>query len=156
MRIASITAGAAGMYCGSCLRDNALAAALNDIGHDTLLLPTYTPIRTDEPDMSRGPIFFGGVNVYLRQKFRLFRRTPWWLDRLFNSRWLLKLVSRFAMSVRAEELGKLTVSMLEGEQGGQKKGVDELVGWLTEKWKPDVIVLTNALLSGVVPELKRR
>jgi glycosyltransferase involved in cell wall biosynthesis len=156
MRIASITAGAAGMYCGSCLRDNALAAALNEIGHETLLLPTYTPIRTDEPDMSRGPIFFGGVNVYLRQKFRLFRWTPWWLDRLFSSRWLLKLVSRFAMSVRAEELGKLTVSMLEGEHGVQIKGVDELARWLTEKWKPDVIVLTNVLLSGVVPELKRR
>ena len=28
MRILSITAGAAGMYCGSCLRDNALAAEL--------------------------------------------------------------------------------------------------------------------------------
>jgi glycosyltransferase involved in cell wall biosynthesis len=106
--------------------------------------------------MSRGPIFFGGVNVYLRQKFRLFRRTPWWLDRLFNSRWLLKLVSRFAMSVRAEELGKLTVSMLEGEHGEQKKGVDELARWLTFKWKPDAVLLTNVLLSGVVPELKRR
>ena len=28
MKILSITAGAAGMYCGSCLRDNALAAEL--------------------------------------------------------------------------------------------------------------------------------
>ena len=27
-RIAYITAGAGGMYCGSCLHDNALAAAL--------------------------------------------------------------------------------------------------------------------------------
>ena len=28
MKILSLTAGAAGMYCGSCLRDNALAAEL--------------------------------------------------------------------------------------------------------------------------------
>jgi hypothetical protein len=28
MRILSITAGAAGMYCGSCARDNALAVEL--------------------------------------------------------------------------------------------------------------------------------
>jgi glycosyltransferase involved in cell wall biosynthesis len=156
MRIASITAGAAGMYCGSCMRDNALATALNTLGHETLLLPTYTPIRTDERDVSGGPIFFGGVNVYLRQKFRLFRRTPWWLDRLLNSRWLLRLVSRFAVSVRAEELGRLTVSMLEGEHGEQKKGVDELARWLETQWRPDVILLTNVLLSGIVPELKRR
>src|SRR5437588_589113 len=131
MKMASITAGAAGMYCGSCMRDNALATALNAIGHETLLLPTYTPIRTDEPDASRGPIFFGGVNVYLRQKFGLFRRTPWWLDRFFNGRWLLNLVSGFAVSVRAEELGRLTVSMLDGDHGEQKKGVDELAAWLT-------------------------
>src|SRR5262245_28998060 len=156
MRIASITAGAAGMYCGSCMRDNALATALNTLGHETLLLPTYTLIRTDERDVSGGPIFFGGVNVYLRQKFRLFRRTPWWLDRLFNSRWLLKLVSRFAVSVRAEELGRLTVSMLGGASGEQKKGVDELARWLTDEWKPDVVLLTNVLLSGIVPELKQR
>jgi glycosyltransferase involved in cell wall biosynthesis len=156
MKIASITAGAAGMYCGSCMRDNTLAAALNAIGHETLLLPTYTPIRTDEPDVSRGPIFFGGVNVYLRQKFRLFRWTPWWLDKLFNSRGLLRWVSRFAMSVRAEELGKLTVSMLQGESGEQKKGVDELAAWLEHEFKPDAILLTNVLLSGIVPELRRR
>src|SRR5262245_52785901 len=156
MRIASVTAGAAGMYCGSCMRDNALASALNAIGHETLLLPTYTPIRVDEPDMSRGPIFFGGVNVYLRQKSRVFRWTPRWVQRLLNSRWLLKLVSRFAVSVRAEELGRLTVSMLEGAGGEQKNGVDELAAWLEHHWRPDVILLTNVLLSGVVPELKRR
>src|SRR5262249_56518529 len=107
-------------------------------GTSRLVVPTYTPIRPDEPELSQGRIFFGGVNVYLRQKFRLFRRTPWWLDRLFNSRWLLKLVSRFAVSVRAEELGRLTVSMLEGASGEQKKGVDELARWLTDEWKPDV------------------
>ncbi len=43
MKILSITAGAAGMYCGSCFRDNALAAELLARGHDVTLLPLYTP-----------------------------------------------------------------------------------------------------------------
>ena len=53
MRIAYIAAGAAGMYCGSCLHDNTLAAALLKAGEDVLLVPTYTPLRTDEEDVSQ-------------------------------------------------------------------------------------------------------
>src|SRR6516225_7555579 len=76
MKIATITAGAAGMYCGSCMHDNTLVAALTDLGHDALLIPTYTPIRTDETDVSQKRVFFGGINVYLQQKSALFRHTP--------------------------------------------------------------------------------
>jgi hypothetical protein len=36
------------MYCGSCLRDNALARELLARRHDVLLLPVYTPTLTDE------------------------------------------------------------------------------------------------------------
>ena len=45
MRIAYVGAGAAGMYCGSCLHDNTLAGALLRLGHEVVLLPTYTPMR---------------------------------------------------------------------------------------------------------------
>ena len=38
MRIAYITAGAAGMYCGSCLHDNTLAAALLELGEDVVVV----------------------------------------------------------------------------------------------------------------------
>ena len=149
MRIASITAGAAGMYCGSCLRDNALVAALGKLGHDALLIPTYTPIRTDEPDVSQQRIFFGGINVYLEQKFWLFRHTPRFLDRLLNFRWLLRWVSRFAARTKYSELGQLTVSMLQGTHGKQRKEVAALTDWLAAEVKPDAVILTNALLSGV-------
>ena len=71
MRIAYITAGAAGMYCGSCLHDNTLAAALLELGEDVVLVPTYTPLRTDEPDVSIDRVFFGGINVYLQEKVPL-------------------------------------------------------------------------------------
>ncbi len=155
MKIAYITAGAAGMYCGSCMKDNTLAAALNKLGHDCLLLPTYTPIRTDEEDVSQNRVFFGGINVYLQQKSWLFRHTPWLWDRLLDFPRLLRWVSRFAMSTRAEELGGLTVSMLQGRDGKQRKEVRKLVQYLATDYKPDVVILSNMLLSGLVPDLKR-
>ena len=72
MKIAYITAGAGGMFCGSCLHDNTLASALIARGHDVLLIPTYTPIHTDEQDVSLRRVFFGGINVYLQQKLAAF------------------------------------------------------------------------------------
>jgi hypothetical protein len=84
MRILSITAGAAGMYCGSCLRDNALAAELIAQGHDVTLLPLYTPTLTDEENVSYPKVFFGGISVYLEQHLGLFRRTPELLDRVWD------------------------------------------------------------------------
>ena len=154
MRIAFITAGAAGMYCGSCMRDNTLVTALRRLGHDALLIPAYMPITVDEPDASQQKVFFGGVNIYLEQQFWLFRHTPRFLDRLFNFRWLLKWVSRFAVRAKYSEQGALTISMLEGTHGKQAKEVAKLVEYLQDE-KPDVVLFTNALLSGVIPEIKR-
>jgi glycosyltransferase involved in cell wall biosynthesis len=156
MKIAYITAGAAGMYCGSCLHDNTLVAALIAQGHDALLIPTYTPIRTDEVDVSQKRVFFGGINVYLQQKLALFRHTPWSLDRLLDAPGLLRSVARFALNTRAEELGDLTVSMLKGELGHQRKEIDKLAHWLATDVRPEIINLTNALLSGLVREVKAR
>ena len=155
MRIAYITAGAAGMYCGSCMHDNTLVAALHRQGHDALLVPTYTPIRTDEDDVSQKRVFFGGINVYLQQKFWLFRHTPWLLDRLLDVPRLLRWVSRFAMKTQAQDLADLTVSMLKGEHGKQRKEVAKIVRWLAVELRPQLVNLTNALLSGMVHELKR-
>src|SRR5438132_1829374 len=145
MRIAYITAGAAGMYCGSCLHDNTLVAALTAQGHDALLIPTYTPIRTDETDVSQQRVFFGGINVYLQQKSALFRHTPWMVDRLLDAPRLLRWVSRFAVKTQAERLGDLTVSMLKGEHGHQVKEIKKLVTWLASEVLPENINLTNPL-----------
>ena len=156
MKIAYITAGAGGMFCGSCLHDNTLVAALVQRGHDALLVPTYTPIRTDEPDVSQKRVFLGGINVYLQEKLGLFRHTPWFFDRLLDARPLLRWVSRFAVKTEAEDLGDLTVSILEGEHGHQSKEVAKLVTWLADEIKPEIVHLTAALLSGLVHELKRQ
>ena len=156
MRIAYITAGAAGMFCGSCMHDNTLVAELQRQGHDALLIPTYTPIRTDETDVSQSRVFFGGINVFLQQKLSLFRYTPRFLDRLLDANWLLNFVSRFAASTQASKLGDLTISMLQGELGHQAKEIDKLVDWLATDVRPDIIDLSNVLLSGMVHRLRER
>jgi glycosyltransferase involved in cell wall biosynthesis len=156
MKIAYITSGAAGMFCGSCMKDNTLAAALNRLGHDALLIPTYTPIRTDEEDISQQRVFFGGINVYLQQKSWLFRHTPRWLDRLLDLPRLLRWVSRFAMRTRGDQLGGLTVSMLEGRHGKQRKEVRKLAESLATEFQPDFVILSNVLISGLVPFLKEK
>jgi len=149
MRIAYITSGAAGMYCGSCMKDNTLASTLIAQGHETQLIPTYTPIRTDEDDVSQGRVFFGGINIFLEQKSWLFRHTPWFFDKLLNFPRLLRWVSRFAVRTQGQKLGGLTISMLQGTHGKQRKEVAKLVSYL-EELRPDVIVLTNLLISGLV------
>ena len=138
------------------MRDNTLVAALHRRGHDpaALLVPLYTPIRTDEEDVSTKRVFFGALNVYLQEKLGLFRSTPWFLDRLLDAPGLLRWVSRFAGGTKANELGDLTRSMLRGEHGHQKKEFEKLIVWLKADVKPDLIVLTNVLLSGLIPPLK--
>lgn len=155
MRIVYITAGAGGMFCGSCMKDNTTVTALAQLGHDAMLVPTYTPIRTDEEDVSKHRVFYGGINVYLEQRWSLFRWTPWFLDRLLNFRWLLRWVSKRAVNMKAEDFGDLTLSMLRGEDGRQKKEGLKLVQWLVEEGKPEVIHLTNALLSGLLGQIKK-
>ena len=72
------------MYCGSCARDNALAQ--NDGARPRRDLdPVYTPTRTDEPNVSRPRVLFGGISVYLQQYASLFRKTPRFLDRLWDA-----------------------------------------------------------------------
>ena len=154
MRITSITAGASGMYCGSCIRDNALAAALTRRGHDVTLLPLYTPTRTDEENVSQKRVFFSGISVYLEEYVSLFRWTPWLLDRLWESPWLLKLVSG-RMKTDPGQLGGLTVSMLEGTHGHQRKEFDKLVHWLRDQPRPDVIDISNSMLIGIAEPLKQ-
>jgi glycosyltransferase involved in cell wall biosynthesis len=156
MRIAYITAGAAGMYCGSCLHDNTLAAALMEMGEDILLVPTYTPLRTDETDVSIDRVFFGGINVYLQQKSVLFRHTPWWLDRFLDNPALLEKLSRKAGSVDPSQLGELTVSMLRGEAGRQRKELEKLVQWLVAEVRPEIVHLSNSMQLGMARLLRER
>jgi len=143
------------MFCGGCFRDNALVAALRQLGHSTLMVPLYLPLTLDEPDQSQAtPIFFGGINVYLEQKSALFRNAPQWLHRLLDSPRLLKWAAGSAAKTRPEEVGELTLSMVRGEEGNQARELNELMVWLKNTERPDVVCLSNTLLLGLARRIK--
>ncbi len=154
MKILYLTGGAGQMYCGSCLRDNALATELLSRGHQVTLLPVYTPTLTDEVNVSQDKVFFGGISVYLEQYIPLFRNSPKWLDRFWDSKTMLHLASRRSISTSPKMLGEMTVSMLRGEQGFQHKEISKLLEWLRNEDKPDVISLPYTLLLGLAKPLK--
>jgi glycosyltransferase involved in cell wall biosynthesis len=159
MRIVQITPGSGdNFYCENCLRDIALVKALRKLGHDVLIVPLYLPLQIDKVESPADtPVFFGGINVYLQQKFALFRRTPRWVDRLLDSRRLLAWAGRKAGMTSAQELGAATVSMLRGEYGRQVKELDRLVHWLsTSGQKPDIVCLSNVLLAGLARRIREK
>jgi glycosyltransferase involved in cell wall biosynthesis len=156
VNILIITAGAGDMFCGSCLRDNAVAAELLARGHDATLLPVYTPTLTDEPNMSAGrPVFYGGISVYLQQHLALFRYTPWLLDKLWDAPSVIKRFATGSIQVDPRMLGALTVSTLRGESGYQRKEVEKLVHWLAGQPKPDVVNLPNSMLIALAAPIRR-
>jgi glycosyltransferase involved in cell wall biosynthesis len=155
MKAVFLTAGAAGMYCGSCMHDNALARAMRDQGVDCLLQPVYTPIRTDGVSMAGESIFFGGIHIYLLQRWPWVRRIPVRLRRLLDWSPLIQLATRRAHATDAAQLSQLTISMLKGTEGAQAEEVDRLVHWLADQIKPDAIVLSNLLIGGSLPAIRR-
>ncbi|HOZ48301.1 MAG TPA: glycosyltransferase family 4 protein [Candidatus Hydrogenedentes bacterium] len=158
MRIVQITPGSGGtFYCENCLRDVAVVQALRRLGHDVVMTPMYLPLFVDaSAGVAQGvPVFFGGINVYLQQKLALFRKTPRWLDRLFDAPWMLKWAAGREGSTDAADLGPMTLSMLRGEDGRQRKELARLVAWLHDEARPDVVHISNALLLGLAAEIKR-
>jgi len=159
MKIIQITPGSGdNYYCENCLRDQALLRMLQSQGHNVKMVPLYLPIKEDSPKVSMDvPIFYGGVNVYLQQKLGLFRKTPRWVDSVFDNRALLSLVAKKAGMTSSKELGETTVSMLKGENGSQVKELDRLIEWLSRDMeRPDVIILSNVMLGGLASALRQR
>jgi glycosyltransferase involved in cell wall biosynthesis len=154
LRILYLTGGAGRMYCGSCLRDNAMATELKSRGHDVMLLPVYTPTFTDEPNVSNGHVVLGGISAYLEQYVPLFRKTPRWLDRLWDSKAVLNLASRRSISTNPKMLGEMTVSVLKGEAGFQRKEIDKFIDWVKDQAPPDVVNLPYTLLLSLAKPIK--
>src|SRR5215510_13193640 len=143
------------MYCGSCSRDNAQALELLARGHQVTLLPLYTPTNPDERNVSERRVLFGGISVYLQQYSSVFRRLPRFLDRLWDSPWVINAVATRSISTDPRLLGDLTVSTLEGERGVLKREFDKLLDWLADEPVPDIINIPNSLLIGLAAPLKR-
>lgn len=157
MKIAQIIPGSGGsFYCGNCMRDSKYLKALKDLGHQVIKVPLYLPIFDDAHDLDEVPVFYGAVNLYLKQQFPVFRHMPAFVEHALDSKSVLNMAARKAGSTRAAGLEQMTISMLLGEEGGQKAELDRLVDWLAHEAKPDVVHLSNALLLGLARQIKKR
>lgn len=141
------------MYCGSCLRDSALAAALIAQGRDVTLIPLYTPLRTDGRDVSTNRVFYGGLSLALRQRIPWFRRLPASVTKTLDAPWLLRAASRFAVRTDPGLVGDLTLSMLSGQSGVLRAEVDRLIKALG-KLEPDLVNLPNLMFVGSACAIK--
>jgi glycosyltransferase involved in cell wall biosynthesis len=155
MRFMLLTPGTGHFYCGSCLRDNALESALQALGHQVDVVPLYLPLVLED-GVSPASVHMGGINMYLQQKSRIAGKLPRMFADLLDRPGLLRWASRRGRMTDTALLGEMTLSMLSGEAGYQRTELDKLVSWLrTVRPAPDVVVLSNVLLSGVVRSLKQ-
>jgi glycosyltransferase involved in cell wall biosynthesis len=156
MRIAHITPGTGGsFYCQNCFRDSEFLRSLMAIGHDSIKVPMYLPLSLDNPELHGDtPVFYGAINVYLKEKLSFYRHVPEWVERILDSNVLLHLAAKLSGSTSATGLEEMTLSMLQGEDGRQATELDHLVRYLKKEVKPDIVHLSNALLLGLARRLK--
>jgi len=118
-------------------------------------VPLYTPLRTDEKSVSLERVFLGAINTYLQVKSPLFARIPkfarGWLDRPSLLRW----IGRFSSSTSARDLGELALAVLAGEDGATRQQLDQLIAWLKEDLKPEIVHLQSSMFAGLAHTLRR-
>jgi glycosyltransferase involved in cell wall biosynthesis len=156
MKVVHIIPGSGGtFYCQNCLRDKELIKNLRAMGNDVIMVPIYLPHNIDGTGiMGDTPVFYGAINVYLKEKMPFYRRAPLWIERLLDAESLLQMAAKKAGSTRATGLEEMTLSMLDGEHGRQSSELEHLITYLKEEIKPDIVHLSNALLLGLAKRLK--
>ena len=155
MKIAYLLPGSGGsFYCGNCTRDKFLTQSLKRAGNDIIMIPMYLPLTIDDC-VADSPIFYGAVNIYLEQLSPIFKYLPQWVKKLLDSDKILRYAAKQSGSTSAPGNEAMTISMLKGEHGKQAHDLEILINWLKEHEKPDVVHLSNALLSGLAAKLKQ-
>jgi glycosyltransferase involved in cell wall biosynthesis len=156
MKIAYVTPGhGLQFYCQNCFRDSALLQSLAAYGHEVVKVPMYMPADLETgADVETTPVFYGAVNIYLKEKLPFYRHAPEWMERLFDSPAILNLAAKKSGSTRATGLEEMTLSMLRGEKGHQASELDHLIQYLKSAVAPDVVHLSNALLLGLARSIK--
>ena len=59
------------------------------------------------------------------------------------------MATRRSIQVNPRLLGEMTVSMLRGEEGFQRKEIQKLSAWLRSEAPPEIVTLPNSLLIGL-------
>lgn len=155
MKILFILPGAGdSFYCGNCFRDNLQALALRKAGHEVIIMPLYLPLKqaSFQGDV---PLFFPATTYYVEQKMFDRRRMPSWMKRMLRSGALLDMASSLSGTTSAEGMEDMTLSMIEGEGLAFEENIKQLIDWLKQTEKPDVIQLSSSLLLGIAKKLKK-
>ena len=160
MKIIYLITGSGGsFYCANCYRDMLYLRAIRKVpGTTAKAIPLYLPPDEDvdknhEMDTH---VFFGAISMYLREKVRIFRNMPMFLEKFFRLKPFLKLAARLAGTTRSEGLEDMTLNMIKGDATFRKDEVDRLVSYLNSEGRPDIIHLSNALILGLARQLKKR
>jgi glycosyltransferase involved in cell wall biosynthesis len=158
MKIVYLITGSGGsFYCGNCYRDMIYLRAIRKVpGITASAIPLYLPPdeTTQESGLDRN-VFFGAISMYLREKVPFLKNMPAYLDRIFDSRPMLKMAASRAGTTRTEGLEDMTLSMIRGENAFPEKELHRLIRYLVKDEKPDVIHLSNALIIGLARQLKK-
>lgn len=142
-------------YCQNCTYSMGLLLGFSTLPHTAVLAPMYIPFSLQGPFRSDSPIFYGALNVYLKDRFPLLRRMPRFMENLFNARPLLRLIANRSTSTDPVGLEKMTIEVMQGEGGLYRDELKQLVAWLKDSVKPDVVHLSNALLIGIAAGIKK-
>ena len=76
------------------------------------------------------------------------------LDKLWDAPSVIAAFAGRGIEVDPAHLGAMTVSMLEGVHGHQRKEVEKLVAWLKTEPAPDVVTLPYTLLIALAKPLR--
>ena len=156
MKVAFLIPGSGNrFYCENCVRDYNLTQAIQKQSIDLFQIPLYLPLFSYPASLTRSPVFYGAISLFLTHKLPLLSRLPKWIKKLLDSKPLLALAARMAGTTRAKDLETLTISMLRGEEGKQKQELEKLILYLKNEVRPDLVHISNALLLGLSRRLKQ-
>jgi len=121
-------------------------------------IPLYLPpdkITSRESGFDEN-VFFGAISMFLREKVHFLRNMPACIDKVLDSKLLLRFAAKQAGTTSAEGYEELTINMIEGDNAFRRTEVDRLVRYIIKEGKPDIIHLSNALILGLARQLKKR
>lgn len=148
-----ITSSGDAYYCGNCFRDNLMAQAMKQAGHEVVIMPVYLPLR-QKTFQADTPLFFPATTYYVAQKFFKHSSIPKWLQKLLGIKPLLNLAMSMAGTTTSDGMEDMTLSMISGERRPFTDMVQPMVDWILQTEKPDVVYVSSSMLLGIAKALK--
>jgi glycosyltransferase involved in cell wall biosynthesis len=158
MKIAYLVPGTGGaFYCGNCHRDRMFVTVMkNNPGTEVTAIPLYLlPNRDNFGDDFEQEVFFGAISLYIKERVPALRNMPTFIEKMLDSTPLLKFAARQAGSTTPEGLEKTTIGMITGDSPFLFRESEKLLEHLSLHGKPDIIHLSNALLTGLAYHIRK-